>query len=594
MSSMRRLVPGLVIFTLLSTTLLSAQSALELYQRGLVQEQSYGNLQEAIRFYDQAAQAAGKDRALAAKALFRQAESYRRLGDPKAAELYTILTRSYPEQRQPVAAAEAALAALPQPGVQQGPVGLSPRMAADLVSVVAPVIDNSCIACHTQGRASGGLSLDNLTQHFVPNTPDFAQDAPVWERVVTRLRARVMPPRRPLDETANAAVVSTLEAALDTAYPPATAELISDTELAKRMASFIWGEAPDSTLADLAARGRLRDAAVIDQQVKRMLSASKAEKLTTGFFSRWLQLDGLSAFFQLPNNPGLKEEVRQSIVAEMARGKALFPERTEELLGAMRHETELFVSEQLQRDRPALELWTANYSFLNDQLASIYGISNITGSQFRRLNLPGDRRAGLLGQLSILSTTSFATRTSVVARGKWLWSTFLGIPLPPPPPNVPPLDQTPPSTAGQLITLRARTEAHHVNPACNSCHMTFEPLGDALGNFDVVGRWQETEAGLPIDASGTLWDGTRFSGPAEMRSALLKYRDSYYWNVTSGLLTQALGRERFTAPGGQLYPYEQPAVRAILREARAGNYTWSSIIAGIVKSRPFQTRNIVP
>ncbi len=596
----RRLTKIALISTLLSVTSLSAQSALELYQRGLVQERAHGNLREAIQFYEKAAKTAGSDRALAAKALLREAECYRQLGDSKAAELYAALTGGYPEQRGPVAVAEAALAEMPKGSGQQSPMGLSPRMAAELSSVVTPVINNSCISCHTEGRAYGGLSLDNLTKHFVANTPDFEQDAAVWEKVLIRLRARVMPPRRgglePLDETTSSAVMATLENALDqpSAATSNGSDLISDDELAQRMASFIWGESPDSTLADLAAHGRLRNPSVIDQQVQRMLASAKSQKLVSAFFSNWLQLNSLSRFFQRPINPGLNEEVKQSILADIARGKALFPERTDELFRAMQRETELFISEQLQHDRPALELWTANYSYLNDQLAPLYGIPNITGSEFRRVTLPGDRRGGLLGQLSVLSATSLDTRTSTVLRGKWVYTTFLGIPLPPPPPNVPPLDQTPAVQSGQPLTLRQRVEAHHVNPSCNSCHMMFEPLGDALGNFDVIGRWRETDAGQPIDSAGTLWDGQRVTGPIEMRNALLKYRDAYFWNVTSALLTQALGRPRFTAPGGQLYPYEQPAVRAILREARAVNYSWSSVIAGIVKSRPFQTRNIVP
>jgi hypothetical protein len=594
----RKWIQAVLVFVLLSGTLFSAQSALELYQRGLVQEQAHGNLREAIQLYQQAVQAAGGDRLLAAKALLREAESYRQMGDPKAAELYASLTRTYPEQREQVAAATAALAALPRAGEHQGSAGLSAPMASDLASVVAPVINNNCIGCHKQGRAYGGLSLDNLTQHFVANTSDFAADAPIWEKVVNRLRAREMPPRRggyPLEEATNNAVIATLETALDNAYPTApNSDLINDTELADRMAAFIWGSTPDPTLTNLAVRGHLRDAGVIDQQVKRMLASPKVEKLASGFFAGWLHLDSLSSILQPPNNPNMSDNVRQSILAEIERGKTLFPERTEDLLRAMRHETELFVADQLQQDRPALELWTANYTFMNDQLAAIYGIPNVVGNQFRRVTLTDDRRAGLLGQLSVLSATSLAARTSTVLRGKWIWTLFLGLPLPPPPPNVPPLDRTPGVQGGQQLTLRTRMETHHANPSCDSCHMMFEPLGDALGNFDVVGRWQETDAGQPIDTSGTLWEGTRFSGPAEMRTALLKYRDSYYWNVTSALLSNALGRQRFAAPGGQLYPYEQPAVRAILREARASNYSWTSIISGVVKSRPFQSQTVVP
>jgi hypothetical protein len=266
----------------------------------------------------------------------------------------------------------------------------------------------------------------------------------------------------------------------------------------------------------------------------------------------------------------------------------------------IRHETELFVTDQLRRDRPALELWNANYTFINDRLAGLYEIPSITGNQFRRVTLNGDRRLGLLGQASVLVTTSTATRLSPSLRGKWLWAVFLGIPIPPPPPSLPPLEETPASSDAVSLTLRQRNDAHNANPSCNRCHSLFDPEGDALGNFDVLGRWQDKDAGQPIDASGTLWEGTRFTGPADFRTALLKYRDSYYSSVTTVMLAYAIGRADKYGPGtfigqsGALYLYELPAVRAILREAKSSNYSWSSIITGIVKSRPFQMKSMVP
>jgi hypothetical protein len=254
------------------------------------------------------------------------------------------------------------------------------------------------------------------------------------------------------------------------------------------------------------------------------------------------------------------------------------------LLASFRGETRLFLESQLRENRPTMELWTADYSFLNARLARHYGISGVTGSDFRRVALPDRTRGGLLGHGSILTATSFDGRTSPTTRGRMVLMNFFGQTPPDPVPNVAPMpeDDRP---------LRARLDAHLVNPACAGCHRVFDPLGIALENFDAVGRWRATDRGAPIDASGAFVDGTGFSGPAQFRAGLIQYRDTFVTHAAGSLLAYALGRDM---PRGAPYPYEMPAVRAIVREAAATDYRWASIILGIVKSEPFQMEEVVP
>lgn len=251
---------------------------------------------------------------------------------------------------------------------------------------------------------------------------------------------------------------------------------------------------------------------------------------------------------------------------------------------ALGTETRLFVESQIREDRNALDLWTANYSFLNDRLARHYGIPGSFGAEFQRVTLP-DSRAGILGQGSFLTVSSFSNRTSPVQRGKMIVSMFLGFVPPPPPPRVTPLSND------DSRSVRLRMEEHRSNPLCAGCHVTFEPLGMALENFNAVGQWRGTDAGAPVDASGTFIDGTKFNGPAELRAGLTNYRDAYYSNVAQRLLGYALGRKARAWP---VYDYEMPSVRAIVRESAANDYRWSSIVLGIVRSTPFQMKTIVP
>jgi tetratricopeptide (TPR) repeat protein len=544
------------------------QSALELYQQALVQEQAVGNLPDAIDLYRKAANgAAGNDRGLAARALIRAAASYEKLGQPAASELYAEVMRTYPEQREQVAYAQSRIAALKRPSPRSAQTNSVRAGRTDVSSVFDPIFEMYCATCHNQNRKSAGLALDTL------NTANVSENTAVWERILRRLRARRDPPysvRRP-DEGTYQAAVSALELALDQAYP-ANASLntdrVSDAEFAARIAKFIWNGTPDAILMDVVQRGRLREPAVLEQQVRRMLRDAKANSLVTEFFERWI----LSDAFDKVQNPSLPPSERLTDFDETLRQ-------------AIKTETRLFLESQIHEDHNALDLWTANYTYVNDRLARHYGIPGISGSGFQRVTLPDGTRAGILGQASFLTVSSMSNRTSPVQRGKMMLAIFLGIMPPDPPPNVPPLKTDNPRA------MRLRMEEHESNPACANCHLTFEPLGLALENFNAIGQWRSTDGGSVIDTSGTFVDGTRFNGPAELRAALVKYREAYYSNVAQTLLGYALGRKART---WRVYDYEMPSVRAIVREAGTNDDRWSSIVVGIVRSTPFQMKTIVP
>jgi cytochrome c5 len=340
---------------------------------------------------------------------------------------------------------------------------------------------------------------------------------------------------------------------------PGTAYPIRDLELASRLSFFLWSSIPDDTLLDLAAEGRLKDPAVLEEQVRRMLADPRSESLVTNFAGQWLYLRN---------------------IAMVAPDLGEFPEFDENLREGLQRETELFFGSMLREDRSVADLLDADYTFLNERLARHYGIANIYGSHFRRVTLDHEERKGLLGKGSILTATSYANRTSPVLRGKWILENILGTPPPPPPPNVPELPE--PAGDGQPLTMRERMEAHRANPACATCHARMDPLGFALENFDAIGGWRSTEAGSPIDSSGVLPDGTQFEGASGLRKVLLGRREAFVMNVTEKLLTYALGR-------GVEY-YDAPAVRSVMRQAAPSDYRWSSLITGIIKSTPFRMR----
>ena len=337
---------------------------------------------------------------------------------------------------------------------------------------------------------------------------------------------------------------------------PGTAYRVSDLELASRLSFFLWSSIPDDELLTLAEAGTLREPGVLEAQVRRMLEDPRSSTLVESFFGQWLTTRNLAA--QRPN-------------------PKIFPDFDESLREAFLTETQLFLENQLREDRPATELLTANYTFANERLARHYGIPGVSGSHFRRVTLPDESRAGLLGHGSVLTVTSYNDRTSVVQRGKWVMDKILGTPPPPPPPVVPPLEDT--KISG---SLRERMEMHRRNPVCAACHSVMDPLGFALENFDGVGKFRTLDGSSPVDPSGILVDGTEFSGPATFRQALAVRQDAFLTTMMENLLTYALGRG--------VEPYDMPAVRRILREAAAADYRWSALMAGIAKSVPFQMR----
>jgi hypothetical protein len=298
-----------------------------------------------------------------------------------------------------------------------------------------------------------------------------------------------------------------------------------------------------------------------------MLADSRSKELVTNFAGQWLYLRNLQSIV-----PALEE----------------FPDFDDNLRQAFRRETEMFFGSIVHEDRSVLDLLTANYTFVNERLARHYGIPNIYGSEFRRVTFAADNpRRGLLGQGSILTATSLATRTSPVLRGKWILENILGVPPPEPPPNVPTLkENTKPTDVGtetvEAPSVRQRMEEHRANPVCASCHKMMDPIGFSLENFDAVGQWRTKDGRSPIDASGMLVDGTKIDGPAALRQALLVYSDQFVRTVTEKLLVYASGR-------GVAY-YDMPVVRSIVRDGARNDYRFSSLILGVVKSPTFQMR----
>jgi hypothetical protein len=344
-----------------------------------------------------------------------------------------------------------------------------------------------------------------------------------------------------------------------TGAAPGSAYRVTDLELASRLSFFLWSSIPDDTLLALAEAGRLHEPGVLAIQTQRMLADPRASALVDGFGAQWLGLRRLGAASPDPE---------------------MFSAFDESLRAAFAQETRLFVESQFREDHPITGLLTADYTFLNERLARHYNLPPVYGNHFRRMTLHGNDRLGLLGHGSILTLTSYPTRTSPVLRGRWLLDTLFGAPPPPPPPNVPPL---PPSVENnRLFSMRERTELHRRNPVCASCHVRMDPLGFALEHFDPIGQWRTTDAGVPIDASGELPDGTTFIGVSGLRALVAGQRENLARTVTKKLLTYALGR--------RVEMYDMPAVRTIVHNALATDLRWSTLITGIVRSVPFQMR----
>lgn len=343
---------------------------------------------------------------------------------------------------------------------------------------------------------------------------------------------------------------------------PGSVYRLHDVDVASRLSFFLWATGPDEELLRVAEAGRLSTAAGLEQQVRRMLADRRSDALASRFAAQWLRLQDLDKI-----NPDVRT----------------YPDFDEQLKTAMRRETELFFGHIVREDRPVLDLFSADYTFVDERLARHYGIPNVVGNEFRKVAYPDGRRRGVLGHGSILTLTSHADRTSPVLRGKWVMEVLLGTPPPPPPPNVPDLEATAEAEDGRLRTVRERMEQHRVNPACASCHRMIDPIGLALENFDVTGAWRIRDNGTPVDAVSALYDGTPLTGPADLRQALLKRSRVLVQTFTENLMTFALGR--------RLGHADMPTVRSIVREAEAADHRLSAFVLAIVKSPAFRMKN---
>jgi hypothetical protein len=336
---------------------------------------------------------------------------------------------------------------------------------------------------------------------------------------------------------------------------------LNDFELATRLSFFLWGSIPDDELIRLATAKQLSAPKTLERQVRRMLADPRSEALSSRFAYQWLRLQDL-------------DKVRPDAF--------FFPDYDQQLADDMRKETQLFFNDIVSHDRSVLDVFNANYTFVNERLARHYAIPNIAGSDFQRVNYPDSTRRGILGQGSILVQTSLANRTSPVLRGKWVMEVLLNSPPPPPPPNVPTLDETQDGKDGHPLTTRERMEIHRKNPTCNACHQYMDPIGLSLDNFDVTGQYRYRENAMPLDTRGNLYDGTPVSNPQELINALLKRPVPLLRAFTGNLMAYALGR--------RVEDYDQPTVRAITQQAEASGYKMSSFIVGIVNSPAFRSK----
>jgi hypothetical protein len=339
---------------------------------------------------------------------------------------------------------------------------------------------------------------------------------------------------------------------------PGSVYRLSDVALASRISFFLWSSPPDEELLTLASQGKLRDRAILEKQVKRMLADERASTLVDNFAAQWLFLRNLKSFSpDLQNFPDFDDNLRQS----------------------MEQETRLFFQSIIREDRSVLDLLNGDYTFVNERLARHYGIPNVYGNQFRRVSVEKPERRGLLGQASILAITSYPNRTSAVQRGKWVLTNLLGIPPTPPPPNVPQLKE---NAEGAPKSLRERMELHRADPVCAGCHKVMDPIGFALENFDAVGQWRQTDDGSAIETSVTLFNGDQVDGAAGLHAMLTSKPDVFTGVMSEKLLTYALGR-------GTQY-FDMPSVRSIVHEAKAHDYRFSSLVLGIVESTPFEMK----
>ena len=334
---------------------------------------------------------------------------------------------------------------------------------------------------------------------------------------------------------------------------------VSDVELASRLSYFLWSSMPDDELQSLAEAGKLRAPGTLDAQVKRMLADEKSAAIADNFAGQWLELRNLDVVKPDPQK---------------------FPAWGPELRDAMKMETRLFFDHVLRDNRPISDFLDARYTFLNEKLAKFYGIDNVTGPDFRKVDLATDQRGGLLGQASVLTVSSYPTRTSVVIRGKYILQNILGDPPPPPPADVPLLDE---GSIGNAASLRQQMEKHRANPACATCHNKMDPLGFGLENYDGIGRWRTMDGKFPVDASGTLPNGKTFGTPAAMRAELISQLPQFSRCLIEKMLTFALGRG--------LQNFDDRTVDEIDRKVAAAGYPFQSVIYEVVRSLPYQSRH---
>ena len=335
---------------------------------------------------------------------------------------------------------------------------------------------------------------------------------------------------------------------------------VADLDVASRLSFFIWGAPPDQELITLATSGKLQGA-VLEKQAQRLLADPRAQALGSRFAAQWLRLQDLDKVHPDPN---------------------FFPNFDENIAAAMKEETQTFFNDLVHRDGSLLDLYTADYTFVNERLARHYGFQGVVGNHFRKVTYPDAMRRGILGQGSMLVQTSLANRTSPVLRGKWVMEVLLGTPPPPPPPNIPALEEVGEAKDGKLLTTRERMEMHRANPTCNACHRFMDPIGLSLDTFDVTGRLRVRENGMPLDTRGDFYDGSQINDLNQLTAALMKRPEPLVRTFTENLMAYALGR--------RVENFDQPAVRAIARQAAADRYKMSAFILGVVKSDAFQRK----
>ena len=338
---------------------------------------------------------------------------------------------------------------------------------------------------------------------------------------------------------------------------------ISEYALASRLSFFLWGSPPDDELLEAAGSGRLAEADVLEAQARRMLADPRGFALASRFAAQWLRLEDL-------------EKVHPD--------RLLYPDFYEQVADDMRVETEMFFHGLIRDDRSILDLFNADYTFANERLARHYGIPGVVGGEFRRVAYPDDTRRGIFGHGSVLTLTSHANRTSPVLRGKWVMEVLLGTPPPPPPPGIPDLEQTEDTAGGRMLTTRERMELHSSDPACSSCHRFMDPIGLALDNFDVTGRWRIRENGMPLDTQGELYDGTPVASPEDLREALMERPIPLVRTFAENLMAYALGR--------RVEHFDMPRLRQITRAAEENDHRMSSYVVGVVMSEAFQMQQV--